>query len=123
MWYTKLIVGFILVASLSGIANASNSKAAMKDASPTPLRVSHELGYRLAVDPRVTYPPQDVNCWHAEYGPYPYQCSTYLRTVTKHWWTERDTTYGVKVRVYEDGSWVIRKYAVIALASQTTYRG
>lgn len=117
MWIQKLVFWFTMAAVLWGLASAHAA-----DKPPTPLRVAHELGYRLAVDPRVTYPPDDVNCWWPATDRYQFECDAYNKNVTKKWWTERDSVYGVKVKRWEDGSWAITKYTLIGIQSSLTSR-
>lgn len=119
MWIGRLVFWFVLIVGFGAIAS---NHAEASDKPPTPLRVAHELGYRLAVDPRVTYPPQDVNCWWPATDRYDMECQSYLRKVTKKSWQESVRVYGVKLRMWEDGSWSIRSYMFIGGTSEITIR-
>ena len=118
MWVIKPIWWFILIVIFGTLAHSA--EAAVRP--PTPLRVAHELGYRLAIDPRVMPKVQDVTCWWPATDRYDMECASYFRKVAKAFWTEASWTYGVKIRRYEDGSWAIRKYRLIYAESQIGFK-
>lgn len=119
MWISKLIVGFILIASFSGLTTANTSHAASTVPVPTVKQIANKLGEQLAVDPRVMYPPRYVNCWYPDTDVFFIYCDASHKTKTKHWRTVRDDMYGLHLRLYEDGSFTIRYKLTAAFVTIT----
>lgn len=95
-WTGKLLFGFILLAGLHGIANPTPQANAAT--IPTVHAVADELGYRLAVDPRVTYPPSQLYCWRdAKTSHYVWLCMSSDFTTSKKGRVQRDTEWGVRL--------------------------
>lgn len=121
MWISKLVVGFILIASFSGLASANTSHAASTVPVPTVKQIANKLGEQLAIDPRVMYPPQQVYCWYPATDVFYAYCDAMHKVKTKHWRTTRDEVYGIRMWLYEDGSFRI-SYRLTSFLSSTARR-
>ncbi len=124
MWIQKVIFGFVLAASISGIAGAqSSAHAATTVPIPNRVQVENALGEKLAGDPRVMYPPTDVSCWIPSQTKhwFNYQCDAMVKTQTKHWRTVVDRMYGLHLKLYNDGSFTFT-HKIVAVWTTVTRR-
>lgn len=114
---------FLIAASGLGSANAHADTGFPKPIHfPSTRQVANRLGETLAIDPRVTYPPDSVQCWFPAKDTFTMQCDAQRRAKSKHWHSIYDVLYGVRVKVFEDNSWTITKYLPIAMWSETGRR-